>query len=66
MHVKMAEFAESVSIILSALDKMPGGPLSLPVKFSAAGSASGWAESPRGEILHWVEIGATGASDGLK
>lgn len=66
MLVKMAEFRESVSIIRQALDRMPEGPPAVPIGSVPAGSALGWAESSRGEIVHWLRTGPDGSIDRLK
>lgn len=66
MLVKMAEFKQSISILLQVLDRLPVGPLSAPIQSLPGGLALGWAESSRGEIVHWVRTGAEGKIDRLK
>ena len=66
MLVKMAEFSQSVSIIEQALERLPQGPVMTPVGRLPAGAALGWAESSRGEILDWLEIGREGRIERLK
>lgn len=98
MHVKMAEFTESLALVNQALDNLPQGPIvtsqasprasgpsplwgskgPFPLGRGTSGSRSsacgavppgtamGWAESSRGEILHWVQVGPDGKIDRLK
>ncbi|MBI5624635.1 MAG: NADH-quinone oxidoreductase subunit C [Elusimicrobia bacterium] len=66
MLVKAAEFRESVSLISRALDLMPEGPCSAELGAPPSGSALGWAESPRGEVLHWLALDAQGRVSRLK
>jgi Ni,Fe-hydrogenase III large subunit/Ni,Fe-hydrogenase III component G len=60
--VMLAEAAESVRLISHFLDAGTTPPAEAPVaEFPRAGGAGlGWAESPRGEALAWLELGADG------
>ncbi|MEK7288327.1 MAG: NADH-quinone oxidoreductase subunit C [Elusimicrobiota bacterium] len=85
MHVKIAEFTESLALVTQALDNLPQGPIIEPRGFApqapsaelrvrrpagggmvSPGTAMGWAESSRGEILYWVKVGPDGKIDRLK
>jgi len=52
--VRVLETAESVKIILQALDEMPDGPITNDVKELPAGEGIGHVEAPRGETFHYV------------
>ncbi len=65
MLVKMAEFKQSLALIRQVLATLPDGPCSIPVKI-IPGSGMGWAESSRGEILHWLRIDSDGRIERLK
>ncbi|MFA6316660.1 MAG: NADH-quinone oxidoreductase subunit C [Elusimicrobiota bacterium] len=68
MAVKAAELRESVSLISRALDRLPEGPCrsGLPDGNPAAGTALGWAESSRGEVLHRLTLDSQGRVARLK
>ena len=56
--VMLAEAAESVRLIGEFLDAGTGAVIAELSRTSGAGL--GWAESPRGEALAWVELGRDG------
>jgi Ni,Fe-hydrogenase III large subunit/Ni,Fe-hydrogenase III component G len=59
--VRLSEARESVRIAEQVIDAMPGGPVSVGPRAPDAGASGlGWAESPRGESLHWVAFDARG------
>jgi len=53
--VRLDEMHQSLRIIDQVLDRMPNGPVQVPLSAPIRGtSALGWAESPRGEGIHWI------------
>jgi Ni,Fe-hydrogenase III large subunit/Ni,Fe-hydrogenase III component G len=65
--VRVAEAHEAARLIGAILDTLPEGPLwAPPGTLPAGGHALGWAESPRGEHVHWVRIGDDGTVDRLR
>lgn len=60
-QVRLGELRESMRIIDQVIDLMPGGPVREELVTPPAGATGlGWAESPRGESLHWIELGESG------
>jgi Ni,Fe-hydrogenase III large subunit/Ni,Fe-hydrogenase III component G len=60
-RLRMEETMQTLQIITQVLDRLPGGPVGTPIERLLAGkSATGWAESARGECLHWVLVGEDG------
>jgi len=60
-RVRTAEVKESIRLAHQVIDSMPEGPVQVEVTPAAAGATGfGWAESPRGESLHWVRLGPDG------
>lgn len=60
-HVRLDEINESFRLIDQLLDFMPDGPVLTEFpKLADAATGMGWAESPRGETIHWVRAGADG------
>jgi Ni,Fe-hydrogenase III large subunit len=58
MQVRIEEVRESLSILQQVLDRMPDGPIRVPVPALAPGAtALGYAEGWRGEIFHWIRAG---------
>jgi Ni,Fe-hydrogenase III large subunit len=67
MQVRIDEVAESVRLVLSALDSLPPGewcaPLArIPEGATALGAVEGW----RGEIIHWIRTGPNGTLERCK
>jgi Ni,Fe-hydrogenase III large subunit/Ni,Fe-hydrogenase III component G len=61
-RLRMEETVQSLQIITQVLDRLPGGPVRAPLERLPAGkAATGWAESARGECLHWILVGEDGA-----
>jgi len=65
--VRVEEARESVGLIRQALDRMPPGPLAVPLgpvppRAPAFGMVEGW----RGAIIHWVMADAGGRLDRVK
>lgn len=59
--VRMAEAVTSLAIVDELLGSLPAGPIAVPCEVPARdASAFSVTESPRGENLHWVRIGADG------
>ena len=59
--VRLAELRESIRIVEQIVDQMPGGATRRELTPPPAGAIGlGWAESPRGESLHWVCLGDAG------
>ena len=59
--VRMAETHQSLRIVEQLLDRLPGGAVRVAVDELRTGASSlGWAESPRGEGLHWLLAGEGG------
>ena len=53
--VRLEEAHQSLRIIAQILDRLPGGPVQVPLAALPPGRAGlGWAESARGETLHWI------------
>ncbi len=68
LNVRVAEFEESVSIIMQLLEKMSkhnANLTSAEIKFKA-GSALGYAEGWRGAILYWVKLNDAGVIERCK
>lgn len=60
-RVRLEEAQQSLRIIIHSLDRLPGGPICVPVEtLPPDRSGFGWAESARGETLHWVLTDAAG------
>lgn len=56
--VRLDEIVESIKIIENCLDKMPTGPVKVPVPGAAPQNAEGFSiiEAPRGELIHHVYV----------
>jgi Ni,Fe-hydrogenase III large subunit len=65
--VRTSEVYISYSLIRALVERLPDGPVAIGLGDLPVG-ASGFAvtESPRGENLHWVRIGAKGTIDRLR
>ncbi len=62
MKVRLEEIRASFRLVELAFDRLPAGVVRVTVDaLPARRAALGWAESPRGEILHWVATDARGA-----
>jgi Ni,Fe-hydrogenase III large subunit/Ni,Fe-hydrogenase III component G len=60
-RLRLEETVQSLRIIDQVLERLPWGPVHIPVQQLPAGeSASGWAESARGECMHWLLVGDDG------
>jgi len=59
-QVRMAEVNASISLIQSALDMMPTGPVRADYAITPSSEGLGWTESPRGTLFYAVHIGADG------
>jgi Ni,Fe-hydrogenase III large subunit/Ni,Fe-hydrogenase III component G len=58
MWIKIEEIQESISIIDQALDSLPAGSLRGEVSPPEDATSVALVESPRGEMLHWLQCGA--------
>ncbi|MDB5059956.1 MAG: energy-converting Ni,Fe-hydrogenase subunit HyfG [Chloroflexi bacterium] len=66
-HVRLREAHESIRLIVEILAALPSGDTWAPVTAPEAGSHGiGWAESPRGEHVHWLRVGQGGVVDRLR
>ncbi|HVC33659.1 MAG TPA: NADH-quinone oxidoreductase subunit C [Chloroflexota bacterium] len=60
-RIRLAEARESIRIAEQVIDAIPGGPISAEIDLPPEGATGlGWAESTRGESLHWVAFGPDG------
>jgi len=60
-QIRLDEAMQSLHIITQILGSLPGGNVYAPLERLPAGKAAlGWAESPRGECLHWLLVGEDG------
>ncbi len=59
-QIRLAEVTQSFSIIRQAVAALPPGPLLTGPLDYRAGHGPGWAESSKGETIHWVELGPDG------
>jgi Ni,Fe-hydrogenase III large subunit len=60
-RIRLEEMQQSLQIIDQVLEQLPGGEVRIPlVQLPPGHSALGWAESARGESVHWLLIGADG------
>jgi Ni,Fe-hydrogenase III large subunit/Ni,Fe-hydrogenase III component G len=54
-RIRLEEAAQAMQIIVQVLDQLPGGAVRVPMGQLPPGqSALGWAESARGECVHWL------------
>jgi Ni,Fe-hydrogenase III large subunit len=67
-HVRAQEAHESLRLLRVALDRLPAGPVSVPLAAipRAGASALGAAEGPRGASWVWLRAGANGTIDRLR
>lgn len=60
-RIRLEETVQSLRIIDQVLERLPWGPVHTPVKqLPPGGSALGWAESARGECVHWLLVAEDG------
>jgi Ni,Fe-hydrogenase III large subunit/Ni,Fe-hydrogenase III component G len=60
-RVRLDEIEESLRLIEQALNRIGEGAIATPLpQLARGGSALGWAESSRGECLHWILVGNDG------
>lgn len=57
------EAAQSVRIISTVGQAVPGGQVRAPEVSFKPGAALGWVEAPRGAALHWIRLGEDGVVD---
>jgi Ni,Fe-hydrogenase III large subunit len=55
-RIRVEEARTSVRLILDCLQGLPEGPLHQSLSESATGSAFSAVESPRGELLYWLQL----------
>ncbi len=60
-RVRLEEMTQSLRILEQVLEKLPDGPVRVAaLEPPKEQSALAWVESPRGEGLHWLQMGAAG------
>jgi Ni,Fe-hydrogenase III large subunit/Ni,Fe-hydrogenase III component G len=60
-RIRLEEIVQSLALIDQVLERLPGGQVRVPMPPLPPGhSASGWAESARGESVHWILAGPDG------
>lgn len=61
-RIRLEEAIESLRIIEQVLERLPVGSVRVPLpSLPPGGSALGWAESPRGEAIHWLLVEKDGS-----
>jgi Ni,Fe-hydrogenase III large subunit/Ni,Fe-hydrogenase III component G len=60
-RLRLEETMQALHIVEQVLERLPPGSVRVPMKpLPARGSALGWAESARGECVHWLLVGEDG------
>ncbi len=59
-EVRMEEIRNSIALLLTALERMPEGPVDTEVALRPRGEGLGWCEGPRGSIYYCVHFDAAG------
>ena len=60
-RIRLEETMQALRIIDQVIERLPGGPFHVPMRQLPPGeSALGWAESARGECIHWILTGEDG------
>jgi Ni,Fe-hydrogenase III large subunit/Ni,Fe-hydrogenase III component G len=60
-RIRLEESLQALHIIDQVVDHLPAGPVRVPLPpLSPGKSAFGWAESARGECVHWLLVGKNG------
>jgi Ni,Fe-hydrogenase III large subunit len=59
IKVRVRELAESSRLIRQALQRAPGGPLTVPVKGNPSGDVASRMEQPRGELIYYIKGNGT-------
>ena len=55
-RIRVEEVHASVAMILNRLEALPDGPIRVPLAQGVSGSAFAAVESPRGELLYWLQL----------
>ena len=55
-RIRVEEVRASVRLILDCLKALPAGPIRLPLAAAASGKAFAAVESPRGELVYWLQL----------
>jgi Ni,Fe-hydrogenase III large subunit len=55
-RIRVEEARVSLRLILDCLESLPEGPLHQPLSEAATGAALAAVESPRGELLYWLQL----------
>jgi Ni,Fe-hydrogenase III large subunit len=55
-RIRVEEARVSVAMLLDCLQALPDGPIQLPLAQGVSGTAFAAVESPRGELLYWLQI----------
>lgn len=64
--VRIGEIFQSIGLIRQALDKLPDGPVDVPVKGNPDGEYFARLEQPRGEVIYYVKANGTKFIDRLR
>jgi Ni,Fe-hydrogenase III large subunit len=60
-HVRLDEAHQALRLITHLLDRIPAGPVRTPIEgLRPHASGLGWAESARGETVHWLQTDGVG------
>ena len=60
-RIRLEETTQSLAIIDQVLERLPGGPVRVAMQPLPPGQSTlGWAESARGECVHWILAGQDG------
>ena len=57
--VRLYEMLQSIALMRGALDKLPEGPLAVPVKGNPDGETISRCEQPRGEVIYYMRANNT-------
>lgn len=64
--VRAQELYQSINLIRCAIGKIPGGPISVPVKGNPNGEVIARGEQPRGEVLYYIKANGTDKLERLR
>ncbi len=55
-RIRVEEVRTSARLILNYLEALPAGPIRLPLAAAASGKVFAAVESPRGELVYWLQL----------